>query len=482
MNRDKVIKSLIYKFSEHIAVKAISLAIQILLARLLGPEVFGQIAVIMIFINFSRDFIVSGFNTALVQKKDITDKDYSTALFITIGLAVFFNIAIFLAAPVIGSFYHAPELVLPLRVIAVILFFGAFNSIQNAHLRREMKFKEIMVCNLTATIISGTCGVSAAYMGLGIWALVIYHMMNIIVSSFTMIIYVRWRPKLVFSTERARVLFSFGWKMLVSSCLCSIFNDLRSLIIGKKFSTDALAYYNRGQQFPRVISETADATVQSVMFPVLAGVQDDYEKLKQALSRSLGVGTFIIVPAMVGLAATSENVVRLLLTDAWLPAVPYMQVLCLLEIGNPYVSTNLTAIKAIGRSDIYMKLEIIRRTIMTVILLISVFCFDSVMAIAVAAAITCWIDAIVTMVPAKKYIGYGIGSQLKDTWKGFLCAILMGVVVYFVGFLQMPIIALLCVQILCGVAIYAALCAILHVDSFYYLLTILQGLRSKRSK
>ena len=479
MDKGKVIKSLIYKFSEQMAIKILSLAIQILLARLLGPGVFGQIAIIMIFINFSQNFIVSGFNAALVQKKDVADVDYSTALFITTGLAVFFNIVIFFSAPLIGNFYNAVELVLPLRVFAIILFFGAFNSIQRARLQREMKFKEMMVCNLASTFISGLCGVSTAYIGMGIWSLIIYHMINILVCSVIMIFYVRLRPKLVFSKERAKVLFNFGWKMLVSSCLCSLFHDTRSLIIGKKFSTEDLAYYNRGQQFPHVISETADTAVQSVMFPVLAEVQDNAEKLKSAIRRSLGVGTFIIFPAMVGLAAISENFIRVLLTEEWLPAVPYMQVLCFLEIGNPYISTNLTAIKAIGRSDVYMKLEIIRRAMMMVILLISVFCFDSVMAIAVAATFSYWIDAFIGMVSAQKYIGYSVGSQLKETWKSFLCALIMGSVVYFIGFFEIPTAVLLCVQILCGAVTYVVLCVIMRVESFYYCMDILQKLCSK---
>jgi len=479
LEKNKVIKSLAFKFSERIAVKGIGLLIQVLLARMLAPEAFGQLAVLMVFINLSQNFIQSGFNTALVQNKDVTEVDYSTVYYISTAIALLCNVVLFIAAPFIGGFYEAPELVLPLRVFAVVLFFGAFNSVQVARLQKEMRFKETMICNLIATIVSGIAGVVCAYAGLGIWALIIYNMSNVVISSIVMMFCVRWRPRLIFSMQRAKVLFGFGWKMLVSSFLCSIYHDLRSLIIGKKFSTEDLAYYNRGQQFPYIISNTLDEAVQSVMFPTLSGIQDDREKLQKVLSKSLTLGTFIIVPAMVGLAGISESFIRFVLTDAWLPAVPYMVVLSLLEIGNPYISTNLVAIKSIGRSDVYMKMEIIRRIIMTAILAVSVFCFNSVMAIAIAATITYWVDAFVTMIPVQKLVGYGIIAQLKDTWKNLLCSALMGGVVILVGMLSIHPALLMLLQMAIGALAYVLFTWLINRKMFDYIIATARGFLKK---
>lgn len=456
MDKKKVIASLIYKFIERLSVKGLGLVISIVLARMLAPENFGQIAIMNVFINLSQVVIEGGFTTALIQRKDVTERDYSTVFFINLGLATVCFVLLQIAAPFIST-YYAQDITKPLQIYAITLFLNAFNALQMARMQKHMEFRKIMVCSLIATVISGAAGIAAAFYGLGLWALVLYNMINGFIVCITAAFAEKWLPKFEFSLHRAKLLFSYGWKMFVSAALSSLYTDLRSLIIGKKFSNNDLAYYNRGQQFPQVISHALDTSVQSVMFPTMASVQDEKEKLAAMLKRAETMGAYVIVPIMFGLAAVSEAVVHLLLTDKWLPCVPYMQWLCIANAAVPIISSNLIAIKASGRSDIYMRLEMVRRVAMLAVLLVSVFAFRSVKAIAIGFCISNWLDALISMVPAKRLIQYGIKKQLADLWKIILTASLMFAAVYAMNLLPWHSVVLLIVQIFAGIIVYVGL-------------------------
>lgn len=464
MDKKKVISSLIYKFIERLGVKGLGLVISIVLARMLAPEEFGQIAIMNVFINLSRVIIEGGFTTALIQRKDVTEQDYSTVFFINLGMATACFVGLQVAAPFI-SVYYEQDLTKILQVYAITLFINAFSALQLARMQKRMEFRKTMVCSMLATVISGTIGIAAAYCNFGVWALVLYEMMNGVIMCITAAFAEKWLPKFEFSLHRAKALFSYGWKMFVSAILCSLYADIRSLVIGRKFSGDDLAYYNRGQQFPHVISHTLDSAIQSVMFPTMASVQDQKTKLVGMLRRAENMGAYVIVPIMFGLAAVSEPVVRLLLTDKWLPCVPYMKWLCIANAVIPMLSSNLVAIKASGRSDLYMQLEMIRRVVMLFILTVSIFAFHSVEAIAIGYCISTWVDAVISMIPAKRLLGYGIMKQFADLWKTILCAVIMFVVVQSMNFLDLNIGCLLASQVLAGVLVYIALGFALRIES-----------------
>lgn len=464
MDKKKIISSLAYKFIERLSVKGLGMVISIVLARMLAPEDFGQIAIITVFINLSQVIIEGGFTTALIQRNDVTERDYSTVFFINIGLAVVCFLFLQIAAPWISS-YYMQDITKPLRVYAVAVFFDAFNALQLARMQKRMQFRRIMVCSLVATIVSGIAGIAAAFCDFGLWALVIYHMMNSVVMSVAVAFTEKWLPKFEFSLNRAKILFSYGWKMFVSAVLCSLYGDIRSLVIGKKFSSNDLAYYNRGQQFPQVISHTLDSAIQSVMFPTMASVQDKMDKMAKMMRNAVTIGAYVIIPVMFGLAAVSEAVVQLLLTDKWLPCVPYMKWLCIANAAVPIVSSNLIAIKASGRSDIYMRLEVIRRTVMLFILLVSILAFDSVEAIAVGFCVGNWLDAIIVMVPVKRLMNYGIGEQFADLWKTILDATIMFAVVQCMNMLPWNSYILLPMQILVGIIVYLGIGYALNIEA-----------------
>lgn len=464
MDKKKIIASLAYKFIERLSVKGLGLVISIVLARMLAPESFGQIAIMNVFINLSQVIVEGGFTTALIQRKDVTERDYSTVFFINIGLAIACFAILQITAPLISA-YYAQDITKPLQVYAITVFFNAFNALQLARMQKRMEFRKMMVCSLIATTISGVAGIAAAYCDFGLWALIVYNMMNGIIVCITAAFAEKWLPKFEFSLHRAKLLFSYGWKMFVSAVLCSLYADIRSLVIGKKFSSDDLAYYNRGQQFPQVISHTLDSAIQSVMFPTMAAVQDEKNKLAGMLRRAETMGAYVIVPVMFGLAAVSEPVVRFLLTDKWLPCVPYMQLLCIANAAVPIISSNLIAIKASGRSDIYMRLEMIRRVVMLCILMISIVAFQSVDAIAIGFCISNWLDVLISMVPAKRLLDYGIKKQFADLWRILLAATVMFAVVQAMTVLHLHSLLLLMVQVLTGVLVYVGIGYALRIES-----------------
>lgn len=475
MEKSKVILSLIYKFTERFAVKGLGLVISIILARLLGPNAFGQVALLTVFANLSMTFIESGLSTALVQSRQADDKDYSTVFYISLGITAAVIVLWQLFAPAMAAFYDSPEMVGPLRFFAFSLILSAFNSIQTARMQREMRFKEMMYCNLSATLVSGAVGIALAYMGFGLWALVMYFFAQIAMSSAAMLFVLRWIPRSRFSMDSAKRLYGFGIRMLLAGIVTTLYNNIRPLIIGRRFSTTALGYYERGQTFSSTISLNLDAAVQSVMFPVLSRAQDDKAQFSAILSKTRNLGAFIIFPAMLGMAAVAEPMVALLLGREWLPCIIFVQILCLAEAQVPITTANLLAVKSLGRSDIYAKQEVLRRLLMLAVLLISVFCFDSVEAIAVGFLISAWFDTLVTALPLKKLLGSGYRQQFIPLVKPMLAALIMAAAVWAMNLLSLPLALKLILQIMAGGIIYLAACIILRVDSLTYLLKSLRS-------
>ena len=474
MERGKIVRSLIYKFTERFAVKLIGFVLGILLARLLSPEIAGQVALLEVFVNLSFTLIDEGINSALVQTKNADERDYMTVFVITLGLALFAVAVLEAAAPAIAGYYRSPEITLPLRVYAFSLLFSSFNSIQVARLQREMRFREMMLCNLAATVIAGGLGVALAYRGAGLWSLVAYHFGQIVLSCLAALLVLRWLPHGRFSKESAKRLGGFGLKMLGASVVSNLYNSLRPLIIGRRFTTADLGYYDRGQKFASTISLNLDTAIRSVMFPVLARSQDDTEQFRAILRRMKQLGCFVVFPVMFGLAAAAEPVVRLLLTEKWLPAVPFLVLLSIGEAQVPLTSSNLVALKSLGRSDLYAKQEVLRRVLMLLVLAVSVLAFDSVIAIAVGFVFSAWLDVWVTSLPLKGLLNYSFFAQVRDTWKSALSSLLRAAAVWARGRLPLGGIVGLALQIIAGGALYLLINLALKNESLVYLLSVVK--------
>ncbi len=474
MERGKIVRSLIYKFTERFAVKLIGFVLGILLARLLSPEIAGQVALLEVFVNLSFTLIDEGINSALVQTKKADERDYMTVFVITLGLALFAIAVLEAAAPAIAGYYRSPEITLPLRVYAFSLLFSSFNSIQVARLQREMRFREMMLCNLAATMIAGGLGVALAYRGAGLWSLVAYHFGQIVLSCLAALLVLRWLPHGRFSKESAKRLGGFGLKMLGASVVSNLYNSLRPLIIGRRFTTADLGYYDRGQKFASTISLNLDTAIRSVMFPVLARSQDDTEQFRAILRRMKQLGCFVVFPVMFGLAAAAEPIVRLLLTEKWMPAVPFLVLLSIGEAQVPLTSSNLVALKSLGRSDLYAKQEVLRRVLMLLVLAVSVLAFDSVIAIAVGFVFSAWLDVWVTSLPLKRLLDYSFFAQVRDTWKSVVSSLLMAAAVWALGCLPLGGIVGLVLQIISGGALYLLINLALKNESLVYLISVVK--------
>lgn len=474
-----VLSGLIWKFGERFGVQVSLFVLQIVLARILDPEHYGVLSMMLIFTTLANVFIQRGFNTALVQNEDVTEEDYSSVFWVTMTVATVLYLVLFAATPLIAGFYKIPDLVAPFRVLCLVLFPGALNSIQLAKVSRKLDFKKVFRSNIAAILLSGAAGITAALLGAGLWALVIQKLLNVMIACTVMWFTVKWRPRRVFNVARVKVLFSYGWKILASGLIDTLYQDLRSLVIGKKYSAGMLGYYNRGKQFPQFIINSIDSAIKGVLLPSLSRYQSEREKLKTMMQTSIAVSSYIIFPMMAGLAGVAEPIVRLLLTEKWLPCVPYMQIYCFTMAFHPIHSCNLQAINAMGRSDIFLKLEIVKKSIGVVALVIAVFCFDSPLAIAMTGVVTGLISCFLNAGPNKKLVGYAYTEQMRDILPSLVMSFVMLAGVRAVMLLHLGDMLMLFVQIVTGVVIYLGLSVAFKPKPFRHLLKLLKGLRKK---
>jgi O-antigen/teichoic acid export membrane protein len=478
VNKSKILSSLFWKLMERGGTQGIQFIVQIVLARLLIPEDYGVIALVTIFIIIANVFVQSGFNTALIQKKDANESDFSSVFYLSLFVASLLYVILFFAAPLIAAFFEETQIILVLRVLSVILFFGALNSIQNAVVARKMQFKKLFFSSLGAILVSGTVGIVMAYAGFGVWALVLQQITNQLLIIVILWFTVKWRPRLLFSFERVKSLFSYGWKLLVSALINNLYMNLSSLIIGKIYNAEMLGFYNRGKQFPELIVTNIDGSIQSVMFPAFASQQDNRQRVKDMVRRSIVTSSFILFPMMVGVAVIAEPLVKILLTEKWLPAVPFLQIYCVSYALWPIHTANLQAINALGRSDIFLKLEIIKKIVGLAILGVTVF--YGVYAIALGGIVSGLISTVINSYPNSKLLNYSYKDQWKDIMPSLLLSLIMGAVVYSVQLIGLSVWSTLLTQVCVGVILYLAIAWIFKLECFRYLIETVKEIIRKQ--
>lgn len=464
---------------ERLGAQGVALVVSIILARLLDPEHHGTLALVTVFTTLLQVFIDSGLGTSLVQKKDADDLDFSTVFFFNIGMCLLLSGLMCVAAPWIARFYEMPELTPIVRVQSLSLILSGVRNIQNAYVSKNMLFKKYFRVTLTASVTAAIVGIGMAYMGCGVWALVAQHLTNQAVGTFILWWTVKWRPKLQFSWRRLKGLFSFGWKLLASALLDTAYNELRTLIIGKKYSSSDLAFYNKGGQFPKLIVQNINTSIDSVLLPAMASEQDDRERVRAMTRRAIRTSSYCIWPMMVGLAVCGESLFRLVLTEKWLPSLPFLYVFCFTYAFQPVHTANLNAIKAMGRSDLFLKLEIIKKIVGLLAILISMQ--YGVLWMAYSLIFTSLVNQFVNSYPNRKLLGYKFEEQLLDILPTILLAAAMGAVVYCVKFLGLSDFLTLLIQVPLGAVVYVGLSWLLKLESFTYILKILQGVIRKKS-
>ncbi|MBQ5464076.1 MAG: lipopolysaccharide biosynthesis protein, partial [Fibrobacter sp.] len=432
-----IISSLIWKFLERIGIQGTQFVVSIVLARLLAPENFGLIAIVTIIISIANVFIQSGLGTALIQKKDADNLDFSSVFYASLSLATIIYTGIFFTTPLIAQFYNNDELIPIIRVLTLTLFIGVFSSIQYAYVARNMMFKKLFFRSMGSIIPSSIVGISLAFAGFGVWALVAQQLFSASLSVIILWFTVPWRPRLSFSFQRLGKLFSFGWKLLLSSILDTIYSQIQGIVIGKMFSPTSLAFYDRGSHFPYIIVNNINNSIQAVMLPSLAAYQDDRPQVKKMMRRAIVTSSFLIIPMMAGLAAIAEPLVLVLLGEKWLPCVPFVRIFCFFYAFYPIHTSNLSAINALGRSDIFLKLEIIKKIYGLAILIGFIFYFRSPIGIAYGAALSALIASFVNASPNKKLLNYSYFEQLKDIAPSILLTCLMTVVISSLTYLHL---------------------------------------------
>lgn len=477
---NKVFSNFVWRFAERCGAQIVQFIISIVLARLLVPEIFGTVALVIVIAKIFQVFVDSGLGNALIQKKDADDLDFSSVFWFNIVWCLILYSVVFLLAPGIAVFYKDVSLIPVIRVLCITIIISGIKNVQQAYVSRTMQFKKFFFATLLGTIASAVAGISLAYAGFGVWAIVAQKLVNLAIDTLVIWIMVEWRPKFIFSLERLKGLLSYGWKLLASALLDTIYGNFRQLVIGKLYSSSDLAFYNQGEKLPDVICYNINTSIDSVLLPTMSKAQDDKEQIKRMTRRAITTATYVIAPLMMGLAFCGDSVVGLILTDKWLPSVFFMRMFCISYMFYPIYTSNLNAIKAVGRSDLFLKLEIEKKIVGVTVLFITMFI--SVEAMAWSLLFTSLAAQLINSGPNKKLLNYGYLEQLKDILPAIGLAVVMGIIIYPIQWLGFSYLITLMIQVPLGVLIYILVSKLFHLDAFEYLLGIFKTYLNRKAK
>ena len=473
-SRQKVISNLIWRFMERCGSQVISFVVSVVLARLLAPELYGSIALVTVITSVLQVFVDSGMANALIQKKDTDDLDYSSVFYFNLVFCLLLYIGLFFTAPLISRLYKDMSLVPVIRVLGLTLVVSGVKNVQQAYVSKTMQFRRFFFATLGGTVFSAVVGIGMAYGGYGVWALVMQQLLNAAVNTAILWGTVGWKPKRMFSFRRLAGLISFGWKLLVSALLDTVYNKLYQLVVGVVYSSADLAYYNKADQLPVLVVENINSSIDSVLLPVLSAQQDRRDQVREMTRRAIKASTYVMMPMMAGLAACAEPLVRLLLTEKWLPCVPYMQIFCVCYAFYPLHTANLNAIKAMGRSDMFLILEVIKKAIGLLALVITMRM--GVLYMALSRIFTGVLAQIINAWPNSRLLNYSYPQQLRDMLPAIALSAVMGLLVYTLNFLGLGDFVTLVLQVLAGAGIYVLGSLLFKLDSFRYILSILKNL------
>lgn len=468
----EIISALLWKFAERIGAQTITFILSIILARLLSPSDYGAIAILLVFITIADVFVNAGFGSALIQKKDADDLDFSSVFYFSFIFSVFVYLVIFLAAPFITNFYNMPILQPTLQVLALRIPVAAINSVQQAYVSRNMQFKKFFCSTLSGTAASAVVGIFMAYNGYGIWSLVGQYLSNAVINTIVLFSVISWRPQLIFSLQRLKSLFSYGWKLLLSGLFDTGYQSLNSLLIGKFYTPADLAFFDTGKKFPMVIVTNINSSISSVLFPALASEQDEPERVKAHTRKAIQISSYIMWPMMLGMAACADSIVSLVLTDKWLSAVPYLQIACITYGLWPIHTANLQAINAMGRSDIFLKLEIVKKFVGISILIFTMQ--YGVLAIALGGILGGMISTFINAYPNGYLLKYSYMEQIKDILPSVILALFIAVIIKCFNNYFENSVSLLIVDILLFITLYILISYLINNKEFNYIINTIK--------
>ena len=473
-NNAKVISNLIWRFFERCGAQLVSFAVAVLLARILDPAEYGPVTKVAVFTSILLVFVDSGMANALIQKKDPDDLDFSSVFWFNLSFGVLLYALLFFTAPLISRMYHDPRLVPILRVLGLTLVVAGVKNVQQAYVSKTLQFKRFFFATLGGTLFSAVLGITLAARGFGVWALVAQQLSNVTVNTVILWFTVGWRPKKLLSLPRLKGLLAYGWKLLGAQLLDTVYLKLYPLIIGVRYTDTDLAFFDRGNHLPNLVVENINYSIDSVLLPVLSNEQDQRERVREMTRRAIRTSSYVMMPLMAGLAVCAEPLIRLLLKEKWMPCVPFMQVFCVYYAFFPLHTANLNAIKAVGRSDVFLKLEILKKVLETVVLLVTLRIV--VFAMALGQLFCGLLSQLINAWPNRKLLDYPYLQQLRDMLPALGLSAAMAVCVRAVLLLALPDWLTLLIQIPLGVAIYVLLSRLLKLDSFEFILSLLRKL------
>ncbi len=480
--RDVAVQSFCWKLLERGGSAMVQLLVQVVMARLLAPTQFGALAMMLVFVNLGNVVVQSGLNTALIQSPVVDSKDYSTVFWMSLVVSIILYICIFTAAPHVADYYAMPEIVGHLRIISLLLIVNAYNSVQIAKITRDLEMRKIFIGSLWSVFISAVIGIGSALIGFGLWALVFQQLAYQVVNCLVHAMQLDWRPSFEFSVKRSKELFTFGSKLLVSGLLETGYQSLSNLIIGKMFNPTTLGLVSQGQKYPQAIGGMIDSAVQPVMLSTVSKVQDDKPYVKRLVRRALKTSTFLMAPAMVLFATVAPTLIPAVLGEQWGPCVPYLQIYCLVFALLPIHSTNLQALNGVGRSDVFLKLEVLKKVIGVSVLMFCAFVLKNVYALVLSYLFTGIIATFINAAPNKSIIGYGYLEQVKDIAPSITIALLCGVVLSPMNSLAIPVLFRLALQGAIFFLLYFGIARVLRLEQLDYIIAVINELFNHRRK
>ena len=472
--KKSVISGAIWKFAERIIAQAVSLFVTIIIARLLEPSDYGIVSIVTVFFSFANVIISGGLNTALIQKKNADKDDYNSVFTISFIVAVLIYLALFFTAPFIAQIYKQPALTNIVRVLGLSLPIYALKSVVCAYVSANLQFKKFFFATLGGTLVSAVVGIAMALNGFGAWALVAQQLTNTTIDTLILFLVTKLRLSFKITFDKAKGLIQYGYKILLSSLLGVTINQINPLFIGLKYTSADLSFYTKGRSFPETLSSSVTYTISSVLFPALSKYQDEKERLLQYTRLYMKVASFVVFPVMFGFAGIAENFLLVLLGDKWLPAVYYIQIASIATMFDIVAAGNCETIKAMGRSDVFLKIEIIKKTGYFVTLILFLLFSGSPQVLAISLLVCTVIQVVVNSIPNRRLIGYKSIQQIIDVFPNFVIALLMFFVVRVVGKIQMNAIAVLVLQIFIGVIAYLLIAIISKNKSISILLNTIK--------
>lgn len=471
--KSKTLSGLLFKTLERVGTQGISLAISIILARLMSPEDYGNVNLILVFVTLFDIIINYGFGSALIQKKDPDSLDFSSCMYASLAITAVIYVAMFFASPLIASFFGNAALSLMLRVVGIRVIFAGINSIQYAYIAKNFLFRKTFLATIISTLISGALGIVMAYYGAKEWALIAQSLASSVILVIVLAISLKMEITFRFSFDRIKQIFSLGSRLMLIGILNSVYSELRSIIIGKKYTTADLAFYDKGRNLPKLASNNINAIIDGVMFSTLSKVQDDKKEMVSILSRSIRTAMFALCPMLVGLALVSDNLIMVLYTETWMEAAFYLKIFCISFLTMPVITMNLNAIKAAGKGNLALGINVATVVISVASLIVSML--FGVRWIAVSNIFVNVIQTLIYMWYANKLFGYRFAAQFKDMFFDLVPTVIMGVCVFGAGFIGLPTIAVLLIQIAVGAGVFLAASILTKNSSYTYLLATIKN-------